>query len=104
MTVKALDNGGKLQKIAANAFEKAVEFERLAHVEVVHYGHGVPFHAVSRQEFHAVHHLPPGAAPRSREAIAIVHLFGAIDGDAHQKVVFSQKSAPVIGEQRAVGL
>ena len=104
MTVKALDNGGELQEIAANAFEKAVEFEGLAHVEVVHHGHGVPFHAVSRQEFHAVHYLPPGAAPRPREAVAIVHLFGAVDGDAHQKVVFSQKSAPVIGEQRAVGL
>lgn len=104
MTVKALDNWGELQEIAANSFEKAVEFEGLAHVEVVHHGHGVPFHTVPRQEFHAVHYLPPGAAPRSREAVAIVHLFGAIDGDAHQKVVVGQKSAPVIGEQRAVGL
>ena len=104
MAVEAFDDGGELQKIAADAFEEAVELERLAHVEVIHHRHGIPVHAVAREEFDTAHHLSPCSASRARESVAIVHLFRAVDGDTHQKLVFCQETTPIVGEQGAVGL
>lgn len=104
VAVEAFDDGRELQKIAADAFEEAVELERLAHVEVVHHRHGVPVHAVAREEFYSAHHLPPCSASRARESVAIVHLFRTVDGDAHQKLVLCQETTPIVGEQGAVSL
>ena len=104
VAVEAFDDGRELQKVAADAFEEAVELERLAHVEVVHHRHRVPVHAVAREEFDAAHHLSPCSASRAREAVAIVHLFRAVDGDAHQEAVLCQETAPIVGEQGAIRL
>ena len=104
VAVKSLNNGCELQEVAADAFEEAVELQRLAYVVIVHHGHGIPVHAVAREQLDAVHHLPPRSASRARESVAIVHLFCPVDGDTHQKTVFGQETTPIVGEQGAIRL
>ena len=37
-------------------------------------------------------------------AIAVMDLLRAVEADAHHEVVFLEEAAPLVGEQRAVGL
>ena len=64
----------------------------------------VEVHFVLAQVSPALHDLVEGASFAAVEAVGVVDFAGAIDAQAHQKVVFLEESAPFVIEQNAVGL
>lgn len=100
----ALHNGGELDVVAIDAFEEVVELEGVVGVEVVDHRQRVPFHAVLVEQVDAPHHLAEGGTVARRPAIFVVELLRPIDGDAHEEVVFLEEAAPLVGEQRGIGL
>lgn len=100
----ALHNGGELDVVATDAFEEVVEVEGVVGVEVIDHRQRIPFHTVLVEQVDAPHHLAEGGAATGRAAIFVVKLLRAVDGDAHEEVVFLEEAAPLVGEQRGVGL
>ena len=100
----ALHHGRELDVVAADGFKKIVESQRFFGIEMVDHGQRVPFHPMLVEQTNAAHHLPKRGSPGSRAPIGIVEILPAIDGYAHQKVIFFEKLAPFIGQQRAIGL
>ena len=100
----ALHNGGELDVVAIDAFEEVVELEGVVGVEVVDHRQRIPFHAVLVEQVDAPHHLAEGGTATRRAAIFVVELLRPIDGDAHEEVVFLEEAAPLVGEQRGIGL
>ena len=100
----ALHYGRKLQVVASHILEKTVKFHGIIGIVVVDHRHSVPLHSVFIEQIDAIHHLAPRRASTLGAAILIVKLLRAIDRDAHKPVIFGKKSAPLIGEHRAVGL
>ena len=56
------------------------------------------------RRFHAAHHFVERRLAALVHAIGVVQLARAIDGNADQKFVFSEKRSPVIVEQHAIRL
>ena len=100
----ALHDGGKLDVVASQVLEEAVELVGIVGVVVVHHRHAVPLHPVLLQQVDALHHLVERGASLLVLAVLVVELLRAVDGDAHQPVVLLEEPAPLVGEQRAVGL
>ena len=100
----ALDDGGELQVVAAYLSEEVVELARVAGVEVVDDGHRVPLHAVLLQQFDAAHHFHERGSSLAVAAVFVVKLLRPVYRDAYQPVVFAEELAPLVGQQRSVGL
>ena len=75
-----------------------IELNGMIGIPPVHCSHRVPFHAVFLQQ--------SDAAPCAVEVltISVMHRFRPVNADADQEVVLSEKLAPLIGEQGAIGL
>ncbi len=99
-----LHDGRKLQVLAPVVAEEAVKLQRVVGIVVVDHRHRVPFHTMLLQQSDALHHLHPRRLALPGAAVLVVKLLRPVYRDAHQPVVLTQKLAPLIGEQRAVGL
>ena len=64
----------------------------------------VPLHPVALEHVEAAHHLVEGGLAALVDAVGVVHLTGAIDRDADEELVLGEELAPLVVEQRAVGL
>ena len=101
---ESLYNRRELNILAAVLLIEMIDIERMVGVVVVHHAHCVPLHAVLLQQAYAAHHLMKGRLASASTAIGIVKLLRPVDGDADEPVVLTKKLAPLVGEQRAVGL
>ena len=99
-----LDDGHELHVAAAQRFEKAVYLPSAAFAVAVDGGHGVEFDAVPSEPLHGGRHPCEGGAPALVAAAAVVDRRGAVERDAYQEAVVAQERAPVVVQQRAVGL
>ena len=67
-------------------------------------GQGIQFHAVFQQQFQSVHGLCEDSLPVRVLSIYIMQMLGAVDADTDAEMVVAEEAAPVVGEQRAIGL
>ena len=73
-------------------------------IPAVHHRHRVPFHTMLLQQFDASHDLLERRLSAGRMAVAVVEGLWTVDGDAHEEIVFAEETAPLVVEQRAIGL
>ena len=103
-------NGRELQEFATDLSEKFIEPNRAFDIGGINRRHRVPLHLVTLKEGDASHHVVPRAAteasphPPPTGGGDIVQRLGTIDADTHEEMVVVEETAPLIGEQRAVGL
>ena len=100
----AFHDRGKLDVVAAQVPEEAVEFFGIVGVVVVHYCHTVPLHTVLLQQVDALHHLVEGGASLLVLAVFVVEFLRAVDGNTYQPVVLLEELAPLVGKHCSVGL
>jgi len=93
-----------LQKAAACRAEKVVEALGVVAVEAVDDGQCVPLNVVLGQQTYAVHNIVESAAATAVETITVVISARAVYRYAHEPAVVAEECAPLIVEQRAVGL
>jgi hypothetical protein len=93
-----------LDVVHADGTEEAVNFPRVFHVGLAQHAEDVEFDFVLLEDFDAAHHAPPGPLSSAVDPVTIVHGLGAVNGDAHQPVIFPQQAAPVLVDQDSVGL
>ena len=101
---KPLDDGGELQVAAPHVAEEAVEIQGIVSFKIIHYRHGIPFHTVAFEQMYASHHLLPRWRAPLHPSKFIVKLLGPVNADAHEPMVSSEESAPIVVQQRAVRL
>lgn len=101
---QALDDGDELEVPGARLAQEAVDGQGLLAVDTVDSAEEVVLHPVLLQPAQAAHYCVESwlAAPAS--AIVVVQAAGAIQAEAHQKLVLAQKRAPLVGEEGAVRL
>ena len=104
MGLEAFDDGGELDVAAADVLVEVIDVEGVVGVDAVDDAHGVPLHAVLLQEADATHDALEGGLAPTGEAVVVVELLGAVDGDADEPVVAPEEGAPLVGEEGAVGL
>ena len=104
MRRQTLHHGSKLQKTTAYLLKKIVELKRMTGIAVVHNRHGVPFHPMPVEKFHAAHHIVERSAAIRCQAVAVVKFARAIDRQPHKPAVVFEKTAPLVGKHGAVGL
>ncbi len=85
-------------------FEKAVDLQRVLHVDPVDDAEDVVLHPVLLQQPEAFHHFGVGGALLFVHAVEVVKLGGPVKADTDEKIVFPEKLAPLGREQGAVGL
>ncbi len=101
----ALDDGDELNPGCFHFIAKeAIDRAAMVFVGGVDGAQDVEVHFVLAQVSPALHDLVEGASFAAVEAVGVVDFAGAIDAEAHQKVVFLEESAPFVIEQDAVGL
>ena len=84
--------------------EEAVEIHGIVSIKIIHYRHGIPFHTVAFEQMYASHHLLPRWRAPLHPSKFIVKLLGPVNADAHEPMVSSEESAPIVVQQRAVRL
>ena len=101
---EAFDNGRELHVSAADVFEEVIHLKRETHVIVVQYRKRIKLDLVVMQPLDAPH--DPGKRTPSSTilTIAVVHGFRPIDGDADQKIVVFEETAPFVVKQQPVCL
>ena len=104
MGVKAFDNRRKLDVTAADGFVEIIDLQRMVGIEIVYHSHSIPLHAISVQQFNALHHLGIRWLTASVFTICVVELLRTINRYAHQPMVVGEEGAPLIIQQRSVGL
>ena len=104
MAVDALHDRCKLYVVAINLFKETIEVERIVGVVVVHHSHGVPLHTVAVEALDALHDLSPRGSAAGCATIFVVKLLRPVNRHAHQPAFVGKKPAPLVGEQRGVGL
>ena len=88
-----------IENFPPDALEEAVELCRVGRVEAVDGGHGVPLHAVLLEQADAAHN-----AVERPLAQRVVQAARAVDAYAYEEALVAEEAAPLVGEQRAVGL
>jgi len=90
--------------VDAALFVKIIDLFREMHTVVIHHDQGVDCDPGTEHQIPAFNHPPPGTLPAAETAIAVMHLLGAIEGEADQKTVLVEEAGPVFIDVQAVGL
>lgn len=104
MAVDAFHNRGKLKVTATDFLKEVVEVQRVIRIEVIDHRHGVPFYLMLVEQSYSLHYLHEGRASLPVYPIFVVEFLWAVDGDAHQPLFIVEEAAPLVRQQRAVGL
>ena len=59
---------------------------------------------MASEHVQAAHHVVEGRLPTLVHAVRVVDLARAVDGDPDEEVVLRQEHAPLVGQERPVGL
>ena len=88
----------------ASLLEKIVYLQRAIHVGRSYAGQNVELHLVLQQHVHPAHYGVERALARGIEAMGVVDFLGPVEAQAHQPVALRQEAAPLVVQQRAIGL
>ena len=103
--VQALDGRNELHPGGAGFVpEKAVDLEGVISVEPIDGGQDIIFHPMLLQQPQASHHPVKGWLAALVHPVGIMQLPGPVDTDADEKIVLAEELAPVVVQERAVGL
>jgi len=94
----------ELHVIDAQPAEEPVQLLGAADVRLAEHAKDVELHALLLEQLDALDHALPGAAALLVDTVAVVHLFGAVEREAHQPLILAEEVAPVLVQQDAVGL
>ena len=100
----ALDDGDELEVLRAYAFEELVDLDRVLDGFGVDAGEGVELDLVFAEDVEAADDLLVGVAAFLVDAVGVVQVFRAVDGEPDEEIVFREEFAPLVVEQGAVGL
>ena len=95
---------GKLNIVALYLLEEVVEIQRIVGIEVIDYGQGIPLYIMFLQQVDTSPHLLKRGQPLLVSAVFVMKLLRTIDRDPHQPIILLEEAAPLISQQRAVGL
>ena len=100
-----LDDGDELDELRTELVaQERVDLAAVVAVGRVDGGEHVPVDPVPPEYVEPAHHPVEGGLAALVDPVGVVHLARAVDGQAHQEVVLVQERAPLVVEQRAVGL
>ena len=100
----ALDDRGELDELNTRLPEKTVYLKRPGCRFTGHAGQHVVLDLMLLQEPEPAHGLLKGSAALAIPAVAVVNLLRAVQADPDHEIVPFQKPAPLVVEQRPVGL
>ena len=105
LAVVAVDDRDQLDEVRVEVVaQEAVDVGAVVLVGAVHRHQRVPLHPVPLQRGEAGHDPVEGRLAAPVDAVGVVELARAVDGDPHQEVVLPEELRPVVVEQRGVGL
>ena len=81
-----------------------VEFQRMGDVGSVDGGHRIPLYTVLAQQLDSTNDALPRGLAAGSEPIMVVKGLRTVDGEAHEEMVCGEELAPLVVEQRSVGL
>ena len=99
-----LYDGRELDEAALYLLKKVVEVEGIIGIEVIHHSQYIPLHPMLIEQSNSPHHLLKRGQSLLVAAVLIMKLLRTINRDTHQPVILFKEAAPLIGEQRTVGL
>ena len=102
--MKGFHDGCKLQVGALVFLEEVVEVEWVVDIGLVDGCHGIPLHAVLAQQLDGLDDTLPGGLAVAGESVLVMEGLWAVDGEPYEEMVFGKELAPLVVEQRAVGL
>ena len=90
--------------VVAESSQKLIHLGSMRGVGGIHGGEGIKLYAVFQQQVEPMHGATEGALAPCILAIDVVQMLGTVDADADTELMIAEELAPVVGEQRAVGL
>ena len=101
----ALHDGDELQVSGPQVVaEVAVHLLPVLLVGGVDRAQDVRLHARAGEGLPAAHNHRVGAAPTTVNPVGVVQGSGTVDGHAHEEAMVGEKTCPLVGDQRAIGL
>ena len=98
------DNRGELDEFDTFAFQKAIDIKGPFSRFPGNAGQHVVFNPVFLEQFQTPHDPGKCALALPVPPVAVMDLLGAVQADADHELMFFEEPAPLVGEQRAVGL
>ena len=100
----ALDAWDKLQVFRAEAGTEVEYLVGVVGVQVVDEYEDIEFDVVFFAAFDGSHDFVEGSSAGMVGAVMVVVLFGAVDTNTHEEVIFAEKLTPLVVEENCVGL
>lgn len=100
----AFDDGDELNVLGADALEEFINFKGVLNRDAVDASKGVELDLVFAKDVESAHDVFVGIASFFVDAVGVVEVFGSVNGEADEEVVFGKEGAPLVVEEGAVGL
>src|SRR6185312_4046074 len=100
----AFDDGDELHVSAAGFTQELVDIERVIGIFAVDDGEGVEFDGVLFEAGDGGEDSVEGGLPAFVDAVDVVQLAGAVDGEADEEMIGGEELGPFVVEENAVGL
>ncbi|OPX95576.1 MAG: hypothetical protein A4E60_03575 [Syntrophorhabdus sp. PtaB.Bin047] len=99
-----LDDRRELDELDTFTLEEPVDTEGMVRRLPGNASHHVVVDPVLPQKLQSPHYPVEGAVPLMVTTIAVMDLFRTVETDPHHEVVLLQEVAPLVGEERSIGL